>query len=296
MKIALLAVLLFGFVHPGSKMILATGISLLPFCLLYSGFRLLAQMPAVYVKRQYKASSSIHWLLLAMLGLVGAFLQLTEFKGISEGLPVNVVTFLLYSYPVWSLLLSVLINKESLSMESVVKVFLSTMGIGFIIGSQITNFHFQPALIFPLVASFLMALWVSLSNLAKKKSLSTWSISFYYDLFSFLVLLMLFVLKSEPGELSQLQDWMSNWTHVLSLGMFSVLFGVVPNLLFYQASQKLSVLTMSLLLMLEPVISSAISFVIWNERMSSTFLLGAGLILISQVSAKYFLKRKSYVY
>ena len=287
MKIALLAVLLFGFVHPGSKMILATGISLLPFCLLYSGFRLLAQTPVVYAKRQYKASLHIHWLLLALLGLIGAFLQLTEFKGISEGLPVNVVTFLLYSYPVWSLILSVLINKESLSIESIVKVFLSTIGIGFIIGSQMIDFHFQSALIFPLVASFLMALWISLSNLAKKKNLSSWSISFYYDLFSFLVLLMLFILKSDPGELSQLQNWMSSWTHLLGLGVYSVLFGVVPNLLFYQAGQKLSVLAMSLLLMLEPVISSAISFVIWNERMSSTFLLGAVLILISQFSTKY---------
>jgi hypothetical protein len=51
MKIALLAVLLFGFVHLESKMILATGISLLPFCL-FQEFRLLVQMPAVSIIRK----------------------------------------------------------------------------------------------------------------------------------------------------------------------------------------------------------------------------------------------------
>jgi drug/metabolite transporter (DMT)-like permease len=291
MSYACLAILLFGFVHAGSKLILETGIALLPFCLLYSGIRLLAQLPVVIAKGSYWAHSRMHFFLLALLGLIGAFLQLAEFKGISEGLPVNVVTFLLYSYPVWSLVLSVVVNKESLTIESLVKVILSVAGIFLILGSQMQDFKFDRTLLYPLGASVLMALWVSLSNLAKKKGLSTWSISFYYDLFSFLVLLLLTISKTNSAEMTHLQHWLSNSTNAIYIVLYSVLFGVIPNLLFYQASQKLSALTLSLLLMLEPVISSSLSSVIWSEKMSETFLFGAVLILVSQISVKYFLKK-----
>lgn len=288
MMTPILSVLLFGFVHPGSKIILGTNISLLHFCLLYSGFRLLTQIPIVLVKKHYLIPSKIHLLLLVGMGLIGAALQLTEFKGITDGLPVSVVTFLLYSYPLWTVLLSWLINGESITSESIIKVVLSIIGMIFILKSQLQDFKFDSALVFPIIASVLMALWICLSNLSKKKGCSSWSISFYYDLFAFLTLINLTYFNEGFTFVSSVKTWMlHDYNSLLILG-YAVILGVAPNLLFYKASQNLSAMAASLLLLFEPVISTLTSALIWNETITVSFMIGAALLLVSNIPFNIF--------
>ncbi len=291
MLAAMFSVFLFGFVQPGSKFVLDTGISLLHFCLLYSGFRLLSQLPFVFMRRSYLIPSQRHLLLLGGMGLVGAALQLTEFKGISDGLPVSVVTFLLYSYPLWTVIFSSVINSEKFSFESIFKVALSVIGMIFLLGSQVVDFKFDPALIYPVAASILMALWISLSNLSKKKGCSSWSISLYYDLFSFLTLAGLVLSKGEGAQLADLQKWMLQDFHTPVIVCYAIFLGVVPNLLFYKASQNLTAMTASLILLFEPVISSVVSALAWNEAwneiLKKRFLLGAFCLLASNIPYKY---------
>jgi drug/metabolite transporter (DMT)-like permease len=290
MPAAIFSVLLFGFVHPGSKFILGTGIGLLHFCLLYSGFRLLSQLPVVIFKKYYLIPSKMHLLLLGGMGLVGAALQFTEFKGISEGLPVSLVTFLLYSYPIWTILFSSVINGENVSLESFFKVGLSIIGLIFILDGhakiQVKDFKFEATLIYPIVASFLMALWVCLANLSKKKGCRSWSISFYYDLFAFLTLAGITLQNDTSAQFLHLENWMFQDFNTAIIFGYAVLLGVVPNILFYKASQNLTAMTASLLLLFEPVISSVISFWAWRETLNNSFILGACLLLASNISYK----------
>lgn len=67
---------------------------------------------------------------------------------------------------------------------------------------------------------------------------------------------------------------------------YAVLLGVVPNILFYKASQNLTAMTASLLLLFEPVISSVISFWAWKETLNNSLILGACLLLASNISYK----------
>lgn len=123
----LFSALIFGLVHPGSKLILGHGIDLLSFCILYVGIRLLVQVPIVIKNKQYRLTSGKQALTLLAIGLVGAALQTTEFMGIADGLPVPVVTFLVYTHPIWTLLLGAAINKDKISRSSILKIGL---GIG----------------------------------------------------------------------------------------------------------------------------------------------------------------------
>lgn len=286
MTAAILSVLLFGLVHPGSKIILGTGISLLHFCLLYSGFRLLSQLPVVLIKRHYLIQSKTQLMLLIGMGFIGAALQLTEFKGISDGLPISVVTFLLYSYPVWTVALSAIINGEKITTDSIIKVALSLAGLTFILGSQVQNLKFDLALLFPLIASIFMATWICLSNLLKKKGCNSWSISFYYDLFVFATLSALTFSGDHTDQLVTIKHWMFQDFHAIAIISYAIFLGVVPNLLFYKASQKLTAMAASLILLFEPVISSLISAVAWQESLTATFLIGALLLLASNISYK----------
>lgn len=288
---SILAVLLFGFVHSGSKLILQTGIGLFSFCLLYSGFRLMSQLPYILNKKLYKISSKEQLFFLAGMGLVGAALQVCEFKGIAAGVSVGVVTFLIYSYPIWTLILSTIINKEKINSEIVAKIILSLIGITLIVQSTtFSHFQFSINWIYPIMASFLMALWISLSNLAKKRKINSWSISFYYDLFSFISILFILLLSPTNVHTNELLNWLNHSPNIFYIAIYSILFGVVPNILFYDASKYISAQQASLFLLFEPVISSVISLIIWQETLGAHFWLGAILILVSNLPFVLFIK------
>lgn len=283
---SVIAVLLFGFVHSGSKLILQTGLSLLGLCLLYSGFRLFVQLPYIFNNKLYKIASKNELYLLAGMGAIGAALQFCEFKGIASGLSVGAVTFLIYSYPLWTLVLGIVINNEKITNEILVKIILSLIGSILIFQANLTLFKFSIHLLYPVVASFLMALWISLSNLAKKRKLNSWTISFYYDLFSFVSILIILVLNFSNHDVIELVNWLSQVSNFISISFYSIIFGVVPNILFYDASKNISAMKASLLLLFEPVISSIISIIIWNESIGLTFCYGATLILASNIQLK----------
>ena len=276
----LVAAILFGFVHPGSKLLLGDGIDLLSFCLLYIGIRLVAQIPVVIRTKSYKIESRNQLYVFLAIGVVGACLQMTEFMGIAKGLPVPLVTFLVYTHPVWAMLASRFINGERLTINSGIKI-----GLG-LVGAALISFpHFQygsfplTSMIAPIFAGMMIALWVSLSSKAKSLGATSLSISFYYDLFA-LVSLCLFKLGTEQtASFAETLAWVSEPSHFAKMAFYSIFLGLLPHLLFYRGAGLTSALSASLILLLEPVIASGTSFFVWKEPISHFFLVGACFVL-----------------
>jgi drug/metabolite transporter (DMT)-like permease len=153
----LLSALLFGLVHPGSKLILSSGMPLILFCLLYVGIRLVTQLPFVLIKGSYRITGEKNYILVLGLGFVGALLQVSEFAGISDGVNVSVVTFLVYSHPVWSMLISKFFSSDKWDKIDYIKLGLAVLGILFVLGPE-KLFYFDIKLYWaPLCAGFLIA-------------------------------------------------------------------------------------------------------------------------------------------
>lgn len=280
----ILSSVLFGFVHPGSKIILGQGIELIDFCLLYVGLRLIFQTP-FFIKNSKLTSNSksYPWGLLVLFGFVGAALQLSEFFGLSKGLPVATVTFLVYSHPVWSLILSYFINKEKIGANEVIRVFIGIAGIYFISAQAIeSGIPFDLRIIAPIFAGFLIALWSSLSNKLRKLGLASLDVSFFYDLFAFCSLLLLAAYDSSIQVHAQhIYKWLYIIPNIISISFYSIAIGLFPNFLFYLGSGRSSNLNASLLLLIEPVIATIIAFLHMSESVSSLFFAGALFVLLS---------------
>ena len=278
-----ISAIIFGFVHPGSKLLLGSGIDLLSFCLLYIGIRLLVQIPIVLKTRGFRVANRKQMLILVAIGLVGAALQMTEFMGIADGLPVPVVTFLVYTHPVWTILLGRFINGEKISGISIAKLTLGIGGSAFIFLTQVqdvtANLHLMIA---PVIAGLMIALWIVLSRKAKTANIGTWTISFYYDLFAFVALLALYSSTLVPVlPVPELWATLKDPKFLMGMIAFSVLVGLLPNLLFYRGSQSVTALTAGLILLLEPVVATISSSLLWHTHLPTLFALGAGLVLLS---------------
>lgn len=283
----LLSSVLFGLVHPGSKMILTQGISVIDFCILYVSVRLISQFP-FYIKKVVSTPSikNFPWHLLVLFGLVGAALQFSEFFGLSKGLPVSTVTFLVYSHPVWSLILSHFVNKEKIGTNEVIRVLIGILGIYFISYQIIkTGVNFDLKIIAPIFAGFLIALWSSLSNKLRKSGLTAFDVSFFYDLFAFIALVLIAQQESTFYEHSyQIWKWVQSPLNIFSIIFFSIFVGLLPNYLFYLGSGTCSNLNASLLLLIEPVVATTTAFLFMNETVTPLFFLGAIFILLSGIN------------
>lgn len=280
----ILSSILFGMVHPGSKILLGMGIDLIDFCLLYIGIRFICQIP-FFIKNigKNKNIENYPWILLILFGCVGASLQVSEFFGLTKGLSVATVTFLVYSHPVWSLILSHFINKEKIGFNEIFRVVIGLIGI-YVISSQANNgtISFELRIIAPILAGFLIALWSSLSNKLRKKGLASLEVSFFYDLFG-LAAIIIFIGTSSSfyAHMESIQSWIQIPKNFILISLYSIFIGLLPNFLFYLGSGTLSNLNASLLLLIEPIVATTIAFIFMKESTSIIFLGGAALILVS---------------
>lgn len=287
MLIVFMSALIFGFVHPGSKLLLDQGIPLSYFCLLYIGIRLIAQLPFVFRKGGLGFKSSKIFYSLIAIGLVGALLQLFEFKGIAQGLPPATVTFLMFSYPIWILIANFFNKSQSVGVIEVVQSMAVVIGIYFLSQSEISNFNFSSsAFLYPLIASILIAAWIILSNRLRKEGVGTFQLSAYYDLFSMIALLAIFSGKLAQ-DWPQFLSWSHETTHIYAMVLYSILIGLLPNFLFYFGSRQVSSHFAGTVLALEPIFSSIYSAIVWQSAFGSHFLIGGLFILLANIPKEF---------
>lgn len=287
MLIVFISALIFGFVHPGSKLILNQGIPLSYFCLFYIGIRLTAQLPFLFKKNEASIKGKRVFYSLIAIGLVGAFLQFFEFKGVGDGLSPAMVTFLMFSYPIWILIANMIGKKQSIGVLEIVQSTSVVLGIFLIGKNEITNLKLNSwTFLYPLIASVLIATWIILSHRLRKEGVGTFQLSAYYDLFSLLALLIIFS-GSWEQDWAQVQMWSQNTQYIYRMLLFSILVGLLPNFLFYFGSRQVTSHFAGTILALEPIFSSLYSTWLWPMPLGSYFVIGASFILLANLPKEF---------
>jgi len=275
--------ILFGLIHPGAKWITSTGIGLLPFCLFYVLLRILLQLPVVLATGKIKIESRSQLKFLVSMGIVGGVLRITEFAGIVEGVPVSLVSFLIFLHPAWTVLFSRWLNQEPITHDKVIRVFIALLGLLLLSGDHWANLTSVLSLWGPIAAGMMISLWICLSSSAPRHHCSVVSISFYYDLFSFIALAIVCLAGLSAREFSTSVQWFLKPAHFLNVTVFAALTGLIPNYLFYFGARQTSAITAALLILFEPIVSSVIAWYAWQDPITPTFIAGAACILLINV-------------
>ncbi|GEM_PF-2582984 len=214
-------------------------------------------------------------------------MQFFEFKGVGEGLPPAVETFLMFSYPIWILIANVISKKQSVGILEVVQSAAVVLGIFFFGKNEFANLNLNSwAFLYPLGASVLIATWIIRSNRLRKEGVGTFQLSAYYDLFSLLALLVIFS-GSWKQDWAPFQLWGQNVQHIYGMLLFSILVGLLPNFLFYFGSRQVSSHFAGTILALEPIFSSIYSAWLWPMPFGNSFIIGALFILLANIPKEF---------
>lgn len=278
----LISVAIFGLLHPLSKVLLSTGIPLSYFCILYIGIRLLTQLVYACCSKRALPGLKNNILKLFALGLIGALLQFLEFKGIEEGLSPGMVTLLMFSYPIWTTLFDTISKSKPKALLNFTPPLFALLGV-FLISD--ISFPLQSSingsLIYPILAGLFVAIWITYSNKLAKNGIDTLSLSLFYDLFSFLALLI-FLGNDLTKDYSEFVGWAS-LPNIFYMSLFSILVGLRPNILFYQGSKEIKSYNAGMIMATEPVFSIFYSSLIWSFKFDVNFILGTLCIILANI-------------
>jgi len=277
------AAILYGTITAGGQFFSNLGLSLYEISFYPVLFVSLILLPIVWTKRQYFIKKEMI-LFFVSYGLIGAFLELTQFGGIVLGVPVAIVAILLYSQPIWTTILGKLMFGELITNRKILAVSLAFLGIIFLLKPwHIESVGPITGIISALFGGLFLSLWVvwgRKSGIDKKHFITT---TFGYKSFSAIWLLLLwpivgfFIHKPNIVRLS-ISFPSQYWFYLL---IFAVISALVPHLFFYRGIQKVHASIAGIILLLEPVSAAILAAILFAQAISFNLISGGALILFS---------------
>ena len=219
-----------------------------------------------------------------IFGFLSALTCFTEIGPIILGVPVAIVVLLLYTQPLWTVLLGRIFLKEDINKRKVLALVLVLVGV-FVILNPATGAYPLNALgiVLALVGGILLSGWFLLGRVSGMKRYNPVTTQFGYYVF-----ILFFLLISYPivGLLTQdvaIMDLSLNLSpHVWSyLFLFMVFAVIIPHLLYFHGSKRVPASDAGIIFLLEPVSASVLAALFFNEAITLNILIGGALILLS---------------
>lgn len=240
-------------------------------------------LPAVLLRPVYMIGRD-KILFYVLYGLVGGLLELFMFAGIALDVPVAIVVLLLYTQPVWTVIIGRLTLGESITRAKLFSVVLGIFGLVFLLGSWETGAGGSfLGILCALAGGILLSFWVVLGKRGTMQDQHYVTITFAWSLFAFLWLLVLLplikLLVSDHSAVRLSVDLAPMvWLYLV---IFAMLAGVIPHLLFFNGLGRVSASVAGIILLLEPVSATILAWLFFSQSVGLYIILGGILILLS---------------
>lgn len=260
----------FGTLAIFGRFLYADGVDTFTMLFLRFGFAALLMMAILLARKEKFPRGKILVQLIGMgaLGYVGqSFSYLTAIQYASAGL----VALLLYLYPVFVLILSVIILHEKVTAIKVVALVLALFGTALTVdpaGGQIQG------ILLAICAALIYSIYIIVgTNVVKHVSAVQSSAVIFASAGA-----MYGILMAVNGV--QLPATNTGWANILGIVLIAT---VIPVVTFLAGLERIGPTNASMLSTLEPVITVLLAAWIFEERLNPIVMLGGGLILIAVI-------------
>lgn len=286
----LIAGILFGGITTGARFLAIQQLSLYEISLFTLGLGTLMLLPLAYKETIDKRKLKF----LALYGLAGALLQLAGFAGIILQVPVAIVSFFMYSQPIWTVILSTFLLKEKISTRKIIAVLSALCGVGVLANLTLVGSYNIWGTIAPIIGGFLLSLWIVGGRKISLEKESTSYVTFAYCGFTTLWLILIYpifkIIVPQPifSGLS-FNHPLSVWLNIVWVVLFS---RVLSNWLFYRGMKRVEASRAGIVVLVEPISVALISLVAFSQPITLTLIFGGGLILFANYLISFGYKTK----
>ncbi|HKG54540.1 MAG TPA: EamA family transporter [Anaerolineales bacterium] len=260
----------FGTLAIFSKFLYEDGLDIFTILFLRFGIAAFLMLVIQLARREKFPRGKIFLQLMGMgaLGYVGqSFSYLTAIKYASAGL----VALLLYLYPMFVFLLSVLVLHEKATWVKVVAILIALLGTGLTVdpvGGQL------PGILLAISAALIYSVYIIVgTNVMKYVSAVQSSVVIFASAGAVYGILMAFNGIHPPAT-------SRGWINIIGIVLVAT---VIPVITFLSGLERIGPTHAAMLSTLEPVVTVLLAAWVFGERLQSIALLGGGMILIAVI-------------
>ena len=260
----------FGTLAIFSKFLYRDGLDIFTILFLRFGIAALLMLVILLIRREKFPRGKILLQLIGMgaLGYVGqSFSYLTAIKYASAGL----VALLLYLYPMFVFILSVIVLHEKATWIKIVAIIIALVGTAFTVdptGGQL------PGILLAIAAALIYSIYIIVgTNVMKHVSAVQSSVIIFASAGTIYGILM-------ASNGMHLPSTNSGWINILGIVLVAT---VIPVVAFLAGLERIGPTNAAMLSTLEPVVTVLLAAWIFGERLQSIALFGGGLILIAVI-------------
>lgn len=279
-----IAALFYGTVVVGGEFFFRNGFSLFEIALYPILLMTVAVFPLVLLRPQFSIPKRL-LPFFVVYGLIGSFAEFGQFVGLVFRVPVAVVALVLYTQPLWTVLLSAGLLGERITWRKIAAMFLALAGVlVLLLGSwTLTVRHPFVGLLACLIASVFISLWViwgRKSGISDQHYVTT---TFGWGAFTTLWLITLWPLLHriiDNDAVTRLSAAFptSYWPYLF---LFAIVGGIIPSFCFFRGLQVVEASVAGIILLLEPLSAAVLAAILFRQSIDATIVIGGSLILFS---------------
>jgi drug/metabolite transporter (DMT)-like permease len=253
-------------------------ISILPFLPF-----ILVLLPLIIFNKKYQTNPKLIPLLI-FYGFVEAALVLTQYGSIVLGVPVAMVALLLYTQPVWTLIIAKLFLKEDITKLQLIAAAIVIVGIVVMVNPFGADFSSNlPGIISALIAGVMLSLWLVLGSYISKKGNNIVNTYIMQLGLSILILLLLLPVLSHFIKHPNLVSLSFSWSPLMWLVIvaYGLVGGLLANLLYFEGAKKVPTIDAGIIMLLEPVSAAILAAIFLRQPITLSIAIGGALILFA---------------
>lgn len=212
-------------------------------------------------------------LLLSAMYAVSSIALIEGYNYMASG----IATTLLFSYPVWTLLLSVVFLHERLSLTTAVAIGIAVAGVFFLSGILDGNGSMEglTGLFLLLLSGFLYAVYMVIFPRMRIRQMPSLKLTFY--IFFFAMLILTFYATFTRGRI----DPIDTRSQLINLFLLGVVPTAVSNVTLIVALKQISSTLAAVLGAFEPMTAMCVGILLFGEPLTLPIVIGFVLIITS---------------
>ncbi len=255
---------------------------------------LLILLPII-IRNKYRLHKKNIWPLF-VFGAIGALVVLTEFGGLFFHVPVAVIVLLLYTQPLWTILLSPWLLRERIKWFHIVSCICVLWWIFFLAYPFETGVVISPiGITIWLLAGISLALRVMAGARVARKWIDPYLSKFTEAGFTVILLFLLYpvflLITKDPSAIGfHINRSRKIWLLFFGFALFAE---TIPHICYLKWVKKLSAMTAGIILLLEPISAAILAMIFLKQPLTIYIVIGWILILLGNLFVMIYGQNKS---
>lgn len=275
---AIVSAISFGLIPLFTMPLLAIGMPSTSILVYRYGFGCLAMLLLLFVKKTRLTIRFGEFLRILLLSGIYALSSIALIEGYRY-LPGGIATVVMFSYPVWTSLISIVFFHEKVSFRTALSILLAIGGVfclsGMLDGSDGTGSLLGVG--FELLSGLCYALYMVLFPKMKIRQMESLKVTFFIFFFAMLILMLYALFTS--GRLYPVY----NGTQLLNLFLLGLLPTALSNITIIMALKQINSILVAILGAFEPMTAMCVGILVFGEAFTYPIALGFGLIIASVI-------------